>query len=233
MSINLICLPFAGGSKYSYNLYTKYKPPFIDLTALDYPGHGARLQERLLTDIQSIADDVYEQIKHKLHTPYAIYGHSMGALVAYLTVRKILEEQQPLPAHLFLTGCGSPSSNGKRRGRHLLSSDSFIEELKSMGGIPDEILYDSDSMRFFEPKLRADFQAVDTYHYAAQPAFELPVTVITGLQEIITIEEALQWQEITNQPLSFKQLPGGHFFIFNCANEVMGIIEQSLAAMLV
>ena len=194
MSINLICLPFAGGSKYSYNIYNKYKPPFVKLIGVDYPGHGARLQEELLTDIHSIVDDVYEQIKKNLHAPYAIYGHSMGALVGYLTVRKLVEEQQPLPVHLFFTGCGSPSIKDKKGPRHLLSSDKLIEELKSMGGIPIEILNDSDSMRFFEPKLRADFQAVYLYKYNKFTKLSMPINVLTGFQEVITVEEALKWQ---------------------------------------
>lgn len=229
--ITLFTLPFAGGSKYSYNTFTKFLPAFIDFQPLEVPGRGERISDDLVADIHRMADDIFQQIKkHDLKNPYAIYGHSMGSILAYLVSQKIADAKLPRPLHLILTGAAGPSWEERERSRHLLSKADFKKKLEEYGGSPKEVLENEELFEFFEPILRNDFQAVETYYYT-KPAekLDVPVTVMIGLSEQVTIDEARLWEQETTAPFSVRQFPGGHFFIYDYTAEVVKVIATQLS----
>lgn len=217
----IFCFPFAGGSRYSFNLYKRNLPENIELISLDYPGRGMRVQEPLIKNIYTLVDHMYEEIKGQLDGPYMIYGHSMGALIAFLVTHKILENQREMPERLFITGCRSPLTWYKGKRLFDLPYEEFVEELKLMGGVPTQLLADKDSMGFFEPILRADFEVVSSFKYKQKIPLEIPLSVIIGTDEEVSDEDALAWQRETRQPLEFQRLSGDHFFIFEQAQAVM------------
>jgi len=106
--MQLFCFPFAGGSYYSYYPLKRFLNPRINLIPLDLPGHGRRMQEPLLSDLNDMCNDVYKQIDGELDNPYAFLGHSMGALIGYLLTQKITRMGFPGPSHLFATGRQGP-----------------------------------------------------------------------------------------------------------------------------
>ncbi|MBC9932835.1 thioesterase II family protein [Chitinophaga qingshengii] len=228
--INLFCLPFAGGSKYSYRLYEEHLPSFLNIIPLEYPGRGTRMNETLKEDIKQLVNDLYLQVAPKLDAaPYAIYGHSMGGLLCYLLARKISEEGRMPPLHLFITGTSGPSALSRvERKRHLLDKKSFIEEVRNLNGSPDEILQNDELLDFIEPILRADFKVSENYAHINQEPLDIPVTVITGTKEDIKPEDIRLWQRETNRPVDFRRMPGHHFFIFKYPYEIVGIIAKKL-----
>jgi surfactin synthase thioesterase subunit len=228
MKINLFCFPFAGGSKYSYAPYIKYAPPNVKVIAINYPGRGGRFQEKLSVDLDAIVDDAYRQIKGNLHNTYAFYGHSMGTVVAYLLTKRIVKDGLRVPIHLFVTGRAAPSIIDRDAPMHRLPKDEFLVKLKELGGSPDEVLNDGELMNFFEPILRADFEALENYHYADTEPFDIPITVMTGLEEEITLDDARSWAKETTLSVDVRQFPGKHFFIFDHPKEIMKIIGQKL-----
>jgi len=226
---NLFCLPFAGGSFYSYRDFGKHTAEFINVDAIDIPGHGRRMREPLLFNIHEITEDIFNQIKDKLTIqPYALYGHSMGALLAYLLSEKILTRNLPMPEHLFLSGRYAPCIPNKENNWHLLSHEEFTQKIIRYGGIPAEVAAEKDLMDLFVPIMKADFQAVTEYRYEKKEPLDIPVNVFIGLNENITYSEALKWKDITTKPVSVKQFSGGHFFIFEHLPEIGKIISQSL-----
>lgn len=230
-SINVFCLPYAGGNKYSYRELEKIAPTFLKMITLDYPGRIPRIREPLLTDIMGLVNDIYRQIKHKTDIKeYAIYGHSMGGLVASLLTRKLIENKHRAPLHLFITGTSGPSAPSRReKKRHLLPQKEFLQEMKDLDGIPEEILQTEELLHFFEPVLRADFRACENYIHAHYEPFNIPVTVITGSEEDMEQEDIQLWKKETKQVVDFRVLPGKHFFIYNNLNEVMEIISEKLS----
>lgn len=212
--INVFCLPFAGGNKYSYRSYLEKAPDKLNVIPIELPGRGARMQDALCTDVHCLVDDVFNQIKDQLDQPYVIYGHSMGTLVGYLLAHQIMKHDLPLPCHLFFTGRMGPSAAINEEPRYLLSTPVFKEKLRQLGGIPEQILENEEVFAFFERALRADFQVVDTYQYQVQQKLPIPISVIIGEHEDITIDEAQTWQEETSYPVVVETLPGDHFFIF-------------------
>src|SRR5438105_3691105 len=141
-NIQLFCLQFAGGNKYSYNEYIKRAPSFLNIIPLEYPGRGARIKEPLISDMDALINDLYKQIRNNVDKmDYAIYGHSMGGLLAYLLTRKLIENNHQVPLHLFITGTSGPSATSRfDKIRHLLPKNEFLQEMKDLDGIPDEIL---------------------------------------------------------------------------------------------
>ena len=226
--INLICLPFSGASVYSYRNLTKHVADVINVIPVELPGRGKRASEPLLSDIQSMTDDLFLQIKTSIMSPYAFYGHSLGALLGYLLVKRILNEKLPPPLHLFFSGRAGPSVQDKDKDVYALPKKEFIQKLKEYDGSPQEILNDDGIMVFFEPILRADFKAIAWYQYEKSAPFEIPITVMIGSHENTTYEEALKWQDETSGGISIRQFPGGHFFIFQHFPEIGNIITQTI-----
>lgn len=227
--MRIFFLPFAGGSKYSY---TSFLPEAnkcgIGIVTVELPGRGGRFKEELVTDVHALANDIFNQIRHMLTPPYAIYGHSMGALIGYLVTRKIYASALPMPAHLFFSGCGGPSFKEDTPPNHLLEKQAFINKLKELGGCPDEVLGDDYILEVFEPIIRADFQAVETYQYQDALPLNIPVTVMIGSEEHTSVEEAETWQRETTHPIEVLVFPGNHFFIFGKELELMHIMKKKL-----
>lgn len=226
----VFCFPFAGGNRYSYRMYNTLAPAAIKFKTIEYSGRGSRLREGLQFDVHSIAEDIFQQISD-LYQGYefAIYGHSLGGLLGYLVTRLLWENKMTLPSHLFITGTTGPSSlsRGEKK-RHLLSKEDFIQELKDLKGMPEEILQNEDLLEYYEPILRADFQASENYVHRERFALQLPITVITGTEEDMEPSDILLWQNETTETIEFKQLPGGHFFINDHPQKIVDIISDKL-----
>jgi surfactin synthase thioesterase subunit len=226
--ITLFCIPFAGGSSYSYCEFQRHADDTVRIEALDLPGRGKRFPEPLLTNLHDMADDVFVQIRDRLNSAYAIYGHSLGACIAYLLVKRIILEQCPLPLHLFVSGREGPSVQGKEKHRHLLPQAEFIEVLKRFEGTTTEVLENQELMDLFGPVLRADIQALDTYIYKKSEPFDIPITVMRGSEENILRADALRWQDETTKKISLLEFNGGHFFIFRYAANICRILSQGV-----
>ncbi len=226
--VQLFALPFAGGSKYSYNSFKNKFPGFIDFIPLELPGRGERMVEPLIDSMEAMTNDVFEQIKDRLDKPYAFYGHSMGTLLAYLLTHKIKSMGLPTPLHLIVTGCGGPSSEEKEKERHKLSKSDFKKKLNEYGGSPKEILDNDDLFEFFEPIIRNDFKAVETYEYKKTEPLSTPITVMVGLSEKVTEEETKLWEIETTEHVSIRKFPGGHFFIYDHIHDLVKIISRCI-----
>jgi len=229
--INLYCLPFAGGNKYSYREFVEKAPSFLNIIPLEYPGRGAKIKEPLLSDINALADNLYNQISNEIgNNNYGLYGHSMGGLMSYLLTLKILENNKQAPSHLFITGTTGPSapSRQEEKKRYLLDKKEFIEEIKELDGMPEEILQNEELLYYFEPILRSDFKLSENYLYQDHAPLNIPITVITGTDEDMELEDVQLWQKETTFKVDFKKMPGKHFFIFKHTQTVVDIISKKL-----
>lgn len=228
--INVFCLPFAGGSKYSYKGYQRYTPPNLNLIPLDIPGRGERFQESVVTNIYDVVEDLFGRIKDQLHQPYALYGHSMGGLLSYLLTRRIQEAGLDLPCLLFITGRGAPSVPPTDQASHMLPQEAFKQRLQELGGMVDEVLENDDLFAFFEPILRADFASLSSYTYQSLPPLNVPMQVLIGTHEKVTVEHARAWQKETTAPVTVRQLPGNHFFIYAHEKVIMELMSRCFHA---
>jgi surfactin synthase thioesterase subunit len=226
--VNLFFLPFSGGSCYSYNAFIKQAPDYFRIIPLELPGRGRKLVAPFLDSVTEMVDHILSEISDQLHEPYAIYGHSLGTLVGYELVKKIISEDLPQPIHLFFSGRAGPSIEYLEKTRHLLPKEQFIQKVLEMGGSPAAVFADEEMSDFFEPILRADFKAAETYEYQKTKPFDIPIDAMIGRQEKISYEQAMTWQQETTSNTTVLQFDGGHFFIFDHLKAIINRMSLQL-----
>lgn len=224
----LICLPYAGGSKFVYKQFMELAPKNLQIIPVDLPGRGTRFGEQLMHHPENLVDDIFSQIKGELRFPYAIYGHSMGTLLAYLLTKKILQKDLPQPLHLFLSGGKAPSTLEDEPILKVLGEQEFIDQLIEVGGIPDKVIKSPRLMRILTPILLADFEVLKNFNYKRSTPFNIPITLILGKDENITEKQIYDWQYETSEKIEIVWFEGEHFFIFEHAGKIIDIIRKNL-----
>jgi surfactin synthase thioesterase subunit len=223
----LIAIPYAGGNAISYRALKPHLERDLDFLTLEAPGHGRRLGEPFAASVDAIAVDLAEIVRAETKSsPYVLFGHSMGALLAIPLVRALRDKGAPLPSALIVSGAYPP---GRRRLPNLshLASGEFIERVAALGGLPREILAEPELMAFFEPILRSDFQLIESYRHSMAEKLAMPITLFLGQSDSIAGDEAQIWAEETTGRFTLKIFPGGHFFVLNEVEAVAHAILQT------
>jgi medium-chain acyl-[acyl-carrier-protein] hydrolase len=231
MRLKLICLPYAGGSAMIYNHWQKYVSPDIEVVSIELAGRGRRVQDPLYTNLQEVIEDVFALVKEEIEdVPYAIFGHSMGCMIAYYVTQKIVSNNLPAPLHLFFSGRGAPHIERKnRKSYHLMDDETFKHELLKLGGTPPEFFEHPELMELFLPLIKNDFRLVESEGVLSEyHPFTFNISVFIGKCENITAEQCTGWKEHTTQLCSIYYCQGGHFFLHKEAENILHIIERTL-----
>jgi len=210
-------LPFAGGNSYSYKNIIKFVPAEIIIICPELPGRGLLSDKPFITEITNLADYIFIHWISKLPEgcKYIIFGHSMGALLGYLLTCKISATRITQPVRLIVSGRQGPQFLSDREILHTLPKVDFWNKVRELGGMPEELLADELLMKYFEPILRADFKAVESYQHVISPKFNIPIGVFYGHDEGIPIEGINSWNLETTRRVEQMELLGNHFFIFD------------------
>lgn len=229
VSLRLFCFPYAGGGALVYRDWHRILPGSIGVYAAQLPGRGDRLAEPLFRDLPALIEPLTEAIKPYLDKPFAFFGHSMGALIAFELARKLRIEYGVEPAHLFVSGRRAPHLPDSDRVTYNLEEAEFIEELRRLKGTPKVMLENPELMQLVGPVLRADFQVCQTYVYTDSPPLRCPITVFGGLQDNDVTREYLQpWRNQTSVAFTLRLLPGDHFFLHSSEAILLRLIAQEL-----
>jgi len=203
-------------------------PPTLAISGIELPGRGRRVGEALRYSIEELADDVFAQLSQAIGIGrYAIFGHSMGAALAYLCLLRIRRAGLPLPDALILSGKSAPGVAEKKL-RHRLPRAEFIQMLHELGGCPPEILREAELIDYFEPILRADFEAVETWQHRREDPLPVPLIVLLGRGDEVTKEEAAAWSRETTGGFQLHEFDGDHFFIQQHWRQIASIIGAAL-----
>lgn len=222
-NMQLIALPFAGGNESSYERFRPFLPEGWELVCFALPGKGSRIHEPLLSDIHAIVSVVAEQMEQRPSTPYVLYGHSMGAMLAHLLIHRLAAAGRPLPKHLFVSSFPAPSHHHDRH-RAQMTDQQFIDHMKHLGGLPPAVLDEPKLLSVIMPMLRADIAAIDGYRNMADEAHSVPITAMFGSQEQALVSSIRDWQAETTHPLRIQRFDGDHFFIYPHAEAVVRLI---------
>jgi medium-chain acyl-[acyl-carrier-protein] hydrolase len=229
VSSRLFCFPYAGGGASVYRDWHRILPASIGVYAAQPPGRGDRVAEPLFLDLPALIEPLTEAIKSYLDKPFAFFGHSMGALIAFELARKLRAEYDVEPAHLFVSGRRAPQVANSDPVTYNLDDAEFIEELRRLNGTPKVMLDNPELMELMGPTLRADFQVCQTYIYTDSPPLDCPITVFGGLQdEDVTLEYLQPWRDHTNGAFELRLLPGDHFFLHSSEAILLRIIAEGL-----
>ena len=228
----IFLLHFAGGNKYSLQFLKPLLEDRLDFQAIELPGRGARFDENILLNKDLAIKDYVTQIKSLRNgLPYLIYGHSMGATLG-LEVTKAMEELNDAPFKLVVSGNAGPRV-GEKKDRYLLGHDEFIEELKTLGGVPTEVLEHKELLEIFIPIIRADFEVLEKENREQNPEIiNAPILSIMGRQEE-TSDQIDNWKNFTSGKMTSKLLEGNHFFIYQHKSYLANLILECYDASLV
>ncbi|MCX4695647.1 thioesterase II family protein [Streptomyces sp. NBC_01408] len=227
--MRLLCLPHAGGSATAYFALSRELAPEVEVLAVQYPGRQDRRNEPLLDSIEELRDGVAEALTPWLDRPIALFGHSMGAVLAYEVARLLCQDGGTLPAHLFVSGRGNPAQ-GVNMPLDELDDRAMITALDNLGGTDIGLLADEDVLRMVAPAIRSDYRAVRTYRHTPGPLLPCPVTALVGDADAMApVEEVDKWRAYTSADFRLKVFQGGHFYLSKQFHKVGELVYDRLS----
>ncbi|MEV4320382.1 alpha/beta fold hydrolase [Actinocrispum sp. NPDC049592] len=212
-AVRLVCLPHAGGSASYFHPVSARFSPQTEVIALQYPGRQDRRHERTITDMHTLADQVTAELLALDPKPTVFFGHSMGAVLGFETIKRLEDGGATGPYTLIASGRRGPSTHRDEQ-VHDQTDDFLIKEIKKLNGTSSTLLADDEILRMALPSLRGDYEAIETYTCPADRKINAPITVLTGDNDPkTTVDEATVWQHHTTATYRIKVFPGGHFFL--------------------
>ncbi|MFE4612665.1 thioesterase II family protein [Streptomyces niveus] len=230
---NFTCyfLHHAGGSSAGYMPLARSFPPGWRMRAVDFPGRGIASQEAHCRSSAEAVELLAPAFLKEVTGPYAVFGHSMGALVGYELVR-VLERLGVPPVWLGVSAMPAPrrASIHFDQRRDLWSQDQLVGFMRQLGGTPKEMLEDPDMMDWMVEILRGDLGLVDTYEYMDGPPLGVPMSVYSGDLDPLSKPEMIDdWQSYCTGQVRFRSLPGGHFYLFDQPEEFARCVVADIA----
>ena len=227
--IRLFCLPYAGGGTTIFRGWSELLPAGVEVCPIRLPGREHRLREHPITSIATMVDVLAPALQDHLDVPFAFFGHSMGALIAYETVRRLLATGAGTPVVLLVSGRQAPHLAPTRPAIHPLPDDTFIEKIRELSGTPPEVLEHPELMELLIPLLRSDFKLVETYRELDGPKLACPVVALGGREDKQVPPESIEaWRRTTLGPFTRYMLPGHHFFVSSAREQLLGLIAEEL-----
>jgi medium-chain acyl-[acyl-carrier-protein] hydrolase len=232
-ALRLFCFPYAGGSASLYHGWWQHLPANVEVCAAQLPGRGSRLRETPYTSLTLLVETLAQAIIPLLDKPFAFFGHSMGAMIAFELARTLRREKNLLPLQLFVSGRRAPQVPKKEPPIYDLPSDEFVAELRRLDGTPSEVLEHPELMELMTPLLRADFAMVDNYEYLPGPPLVCGIMAYGGLQDREVSRADLEaWRTQTRGGFMSRMLPGGHFFVQTEQALLLGSLKHELHQLL-
>jgi surfactin synthase thioesterase subunit len=229
--VRLVCFPHAGGGASLFARWKSLLPPEVQVHPARLPGRETRLREPLVERTELLVAEVMAAVAGFADRPLALFGYSMGALLAFEVARALDRSGTP-PAALFVAALRAPQTETARpRIAHLPEAEFLTALQLRYGGMPAEILREPELLRLFVPILRADLAVVENYRYEPGPPLPCPVRCFAGtLDTSVTRPELEAWAEQTRGGFAFQQVPGDHFFIKGQAPLLAAAVAHDLAA---
>ena len=226
----LFCLPYAGGSGTVFAEWPAALGAEIEVNAVALPGREGRAAEQPAVDPARVAKAIASRADRR----YALFGHSMGAAVAFEVVRELRRAGSVLPARLFVGGCRPPDrSHGDSifGGLSRLDDGLLLDRLVAAGGLPAEVLAERELLELLLPVFRVDFAWLDGYEFQPEPPLPTPVTAFAGASDDSALPEVMDgWRRHTAGDFTLHVLPGGHFFLNSHLARLGEVIRAELVA---
>jgi pyochelin biosynthesis protein PchC len=227
--VTLVCFPHAGGSaSYFFPVSAALAPDEVQVLAIQYPGRQDRRSEPCVKSIDELAGQIYEVLAPQLRGPFAFFGHSMGAALAFEVARKIETRGGQGPAVLFVSGRRAPSRT-REESVHLRDDAGIVREMRALGGTDTRVFDDPDLLEMVMPALRADYEAIELYRCGVGATISSPIAILTATDDPkTTVPEAQAWQDHTSGEAELHTFTGGHFYLETNQPAVISLIGETL-----
>jgi medium-chain acyl-[acyl-carrier-protein] hydrolase len=214
-ALRLVCVPYAGAGAAAYRSWPPLLPARVELWAVEPPGRATRIAEPALGDLALLADELAAAVRAQVAGPFVLFGHSMGALLAFEVCRRLGRAGAPLPRHLVVSARRAPHIAHDRPPIASLPDAELARVLvERYDGVPAPVLREPELMALFLPTLRADIRALEAYRFEPGPPLALPITALAGDRDPnAPVAEVGAWREHTSARFALHTFEGGHFFI--------------------
>lgn len=232
--LRLFCFAYAGGGASAFAPFARALPASVEIVSVQLPGREGRFHEAPMTQLSEVMDGVTRAVGDHLDKPYLLFGHSLGALIAFELTRHFVAQSRSLPAALIVSGKRAPQMPSRRRPFSRLPDAEFIQEIANYKGTPASVLENRELMELVLPRLRADARLFDDYQYRASGPLPCPIVAFGGTDDPhVNLEELEAWRELTHT-FSSRVFDGDHFFIHGNQHAVTSalaeVIESTIAA---
>lgn len=213
IKLRLFCLPYSGASAMAYSRWRRSLPEWLQVRPLELPGRGMRMDEPLQSDIRRLASQLADEISAELDRPYALFGHSLGGLLAFELAHALRERGLPEPLALFASATAGPARRDVSEYTVAKTDAQLIARLRELNGTSEAVLANPELMQLMLPILRADFLLCGSFTHDQRPPLPLPIHVFGGKQDSVRAEQLLDWQLDTSRVFSLDLFEGHHFFL--------------------
>lgn len=228
--LRLFCFPFAGGGSPAFHNWPASLPKDVDLFAAALPGRSQRFAEPPYERLQPLVADFCDAILPLLDRPFALFGHSMGGLIAFELARRLIRSGQQ-PAKLFVSACVAPHLRFPRAFSHL-RGDEFFQAVAALNGMPEAVLADAELRRVIMPSLLADFVLTESYVLEPGPPLSCRILAYAGSEDPLLTRESLQaWNRHTSSTFRLQVVAGDHS-LASCQDAILEDLSRETSEML-
>lgn len=225
----LFCLPYAGGGASIFRTWSDGLWPDIEVCPLQLPGRGNRLEEPPFTQLSHLIEAMVPALLPGLDRPFALFGHSMGALISFELARHLRRGYGLSPVHLVVSGRQAPQLPPLRAPLHPLPDLEFMAALGRLGGTPEAVLQNVEMMQLLLPLLRADFTLSETYVYTSEGPLDCSISAFGGIQDqLVNYGGLAAWGDQTCGIFKLRMMPGNHFFLNDARALIWSAILEDL-----
>lgn len=230
MRLRLFAFPYAGAGTSVFSSWPRAIPADVELCGVQMPGREGRLGEEPITSWEDAIPRLADGLMPVLDRPYAFFGHSLGAALAFELARYLRRDRRPAPVHLFVSGRRAPHLVREEPPTYNLPRPQFVHEL-TRWGTPDDVLKEQELLEVFLPLLRADFGLSETHVYQAEAPLAMPISAYGGEQDEHVLPAHIDgWRQHTSASFRRVLFPGGHFFLNGHRAAVLSELARELQA---
>lgn len=226
--VRLFCFSYAGGAASLFRNWGSCLSRYIEVCPVQLPGREGRLPEQALVEMQTLIAMLSRDLLPLLDRPYALFGHSLGGLVAFELALAFEQAGAPNPVGLFVSACRAPTLR-ERNPIYRLPDTAFLDAIRGMNGTADEVFEHAELVKLLLPTLRADFHLNDTYVSHADRRLSCPIHVYCWKHDTeATAEELAGWKHQTRGATQSTTFDGGHFLLKSRPEHVLAALEATL-----
>lgn len=227
--LRLFCFPFSGGGASMYRDWSEAMGDKIEVRPVQLPGRESRFREPRETNADLIVKKIVDVLELFQDKPFALFGYSLGAFLAFEVCRELRNKNLPMPVHLFVAAMRAPHTPSVHPPLSALPDDEFVQQIEYYYQPNNDAWHITELRDLLLPVLKDDFVLADNYAHRHENPLPCPIDVFAGAEDIGAPPELTKrWSEQTSNIMDYHMYPGGHFFIDTCLSDIQKIVRDKL-----